>query len=205
MQIQNFDATNITPQQVMGKHPEGMFPFQITNTSIVPTKDNTGGRFLVEFTTAAGTISNGYNLFNQSQKAVEIAQKELSALCHAVGVFKLSMNADNMAMAGSELRGARGIIKVAAQANNPDYNEVKMVYDSNGNEPGKGGAAPAPQTQQGGSWGAPATGQAPAQNNAPPANSGGGWGQPGGMQQQPAAQQQAPAGNGGAAKPPWAS
>lgn len=198
MQITNFDATNIVPQQSSGKHPEGTFPATITETRAEPTKDGTGGMFVVEFTSAGGSIANRYNLWNKSDKAVEIAQKELSALCHATGIFKLSMSAENLTMCGHELRGAPCVIKVRPQPNNTDYMEVEKVFDKNGNEPGKAAAAPQPQGQQ--AWQAgpqnPPTTQAPsAQTNAPAANSGGGWGN-----NQPQSQPNPPA---GAAAPPW--
>lgn len=198
MQIQNFDATGIAPQQVAGKHPEGMFPFQITNCFGQETKAKDGGMLAVEFTSPAGTIMNYYNLFNQNQQAREIAQKELSALCHATGVFKLTMldssgNVLPMNMWAVELKGARGTMKVRKQANS-EYMEIEKIFDANGNEPGKGGAAAAPQTQgnANAAWGS--QGQ-PQPNNASAGNSGGSWGQP---------KADPPAATGGAAAPPWA-
>jgi hypothetical protein len=202
MQITNFDATNIPPQQMGSKHPKYMGPAVIANTYAEPTKDQKNGMFCVLFKTQVGEIVNRYNLWNESPKAVEIAQKELSALCHATGVFKLSMTADNLQMCGFELRNAQCVIEVDEQANNSQYSEVKKVYDRNGNEPGK--AASAPQVQQGqqlqqpqqpannGGWG---QGQAPQQPSAP---QGGGWGQ--GPSQAP---QGATGGQPGNA-PPWA-
>jgi hypothetical protein len=109
--------------------------------------------FVIEFTTPAGSIMKRYNLWNQSAKAVEIANHELSALCHATGVFKLDFQND-----GAALRGARGQLDVALQdVTKPDgYVEVKKVYDANGNEPGRTGAAPQPQAQgNGAAWGQP--------------------------------------------------
>ena len=225
MEIQNFDATNIPPQQMGDRHPVGTFPFQISNTYGQQNKNTPGGQFVVEFTTPVGMVANRYNLWNQSPQAVEIAQKELSALCHAVGVFKLSFVGVGEKDYGRELRGARGVVKVDLQdATKPDgFVEVKKVFDSAGNEPGKtGGAAPAPQPQQqqppGGGWGQQAPNQQPAQNNPPAANNGGwggnqnqspapqqGW-QPGPTQtpvQQQPQQGQAPQG-GGVQQPPWA-
>lgn len=179
MEMRNFDATNIPPQQAGGKHPEYSGPATITGTRAEPTKDGTGGMFVVTYTTPAGSIDSRYNLWNKSEKAVEIANKELSALCHATGIFKLSMSADNLPMCGHELRGAQLVIDVRPQANNPDYMEVKKVYDRNGNEPGKAPTnAPQPQ-QQGSAWGG-GNGQAapqPAANpNPAPAAATSGWG-----------------------------
>ncbi len=171
--------------------------------------------FVVAFTTPQGMISKRYNLWNNSPKAVEIAHKELSALCHATGIFQLTFKDD-----GAALRNAQGVIEIDWQKGNEPtaekpgggYTEVKKVLDRNGNEPGKAPVA-APQTQ---GWGnaqqAPAQ-QAPQQTQ-PAANSGGWQNGPAPVQQvQPQQQQptntswqpgptqgQTPVGE----KPPWA-
>jgi len=195
----SFDANQHAPKQLGAVVPPGKWPFQISNTSIVPTKANDGGMFVVEFDTPQGRISMRYNLWNQSPKAVEIAHGQLSALCHATGVFKV-----DYANEGAALRGAMGMIEVGLQdADKPDgYTEVKRVFDKNGNEPGKPPAAapsagngawnttqtpPQGQPTQQPAWGAtqPAT---PA-NPAPSA--------PQGWSQGPAAQ--------AAPNPPWAT
>lgn len=179
----SFDANQHAPKQLGGIVPPGKWPFVISNTDVVPTKANDGGMFVVEFSTPNGNISMRYNLWNQSPKAVEIAHGQLSALCHATGIYKIGSWQNK----GAELRGAQGMIEVALQdADKPDgYTEVKRVFDKNGNEPGKA-PAQAPQTTQQGngaatSWGAQ-SGAAQAQQPAQPT-----WGatqaQP---QQQPA-------------------
>lgn len=212
MQITNFNATGIAPQQLGGAHPAmNSVPFVITNTYGQETKNKDGGMLCVQFTSQHGNIVNRYNLFNKSEAAVDIARKQLSALSHATGVFELSFldsagNVLPMDQWARELRNARGVMDVGFQDGSDKYTELKKVYDAAGNEPGKGPAA-APQPQQAGGWGqtapaaqpaaqpqqsgnwAPAAAASPAQNSAPPANSGG-W-QPG------------PAGAGGA-NPPWA-
>lgn len=193
----SFDASQFEPSQGGGPHPKGKFPATISNTSIKPTKSGDGGMFEVEFSTQAGAITNRYNLWNKEPKAVEIAQKQLSALCYATGIFKLDFRND-----GAALRGAKLIIEVDDQKNKDGtpngYVEVKKVYDASGNEPGKQTPAPATQPQQA----APAPASAPASN-------GGGWGQPD-QNNAPAA---APASNGwqpgpttaptAGDKPPW--
>lgn len=178
----SFDATQFAPKQIGDTHPTGKFPATITNTSIEPTKDNVNrvpgcendGMFIVEFTTPAGTIAMRYNLWNKVAKAVEIAQGQLAALCHAIGVYKLDFLND-----GAVLRGSRCQIDVADQLDNErkpnGYTQIKKVYDPNGNEPGK------PPTQQ-----QPAQQgfNAPTQQNAPMTQQpNGGWGQSGPTQQ----------------------
>lgn len=204
-----FDATQHQPMQGVGEgHPKGKFPATISNTLIKPTNAGDGGMFVVEFTTQAGTISNRYNLWNPSPKAVEISHKELSALCHATGVFRVGMEND-----GAALRGASLMIEVDDQKDKDGkpngYVEVKKVYDKNGNEPGKPPTnQPQPQGQQGG-WAqnAAPVPQAPIQQNPS-----GGWNAAPQAQAAPAApppQQGWGAPTGGVAPanaaPPWAS
>lgn len=201
--MDRFDARSVQPQQGVGGHPPGRFPFQITNTYVKPTKDNTGAMLIVELTSDVGRIENRYNIFNQSAQAVDIAQKELSALCHATGIYQLNFPRDNqgtydMANAARELRGGRGIMEIVPQLNKDGtpngYMEVKKVFDAAGNEPGKQGSAPQTQPAQqqtsNTGWGNPQPntnqpppnnppaqpwGGQPQQASPPPANNGGGW------------------------------
>lgn len=197
----SFDANQIQPKQMGESHPVGKHPFQISNTEIAPTKDGTGGMFIVTFKTPVGEIPFRYNLWNQSDKAKEIAAGQLSALCHATGVFRVDWQND-----GAALRGAMGMIEVGFQKGqepSPEmphggYTEVKKVYDRNGNEPGKAPQA-APQTAQpaNGGWGnqqqpQQPTVQQPQPNPPMTQQSSGGWGQPAQQTQQPSQ-----------ADPPW--
>lgn len=203
-----FDASQHAPQQVGGKHPCGnKFPATITGTDVKDTKDNQGKYFEVTFTTPAGSIRNNYNLWNASKTAVDIAVGQLSAVCHATGIFKVDFNND-----GAALRGGKCLIDVGFQAGQepsaekPEggYVEIKKVYDANGNEPGKG---PAPQASSGFTAQQPQQQpqqQAPQPNPAPQVQQG--W-----APQQNAAPASPPAaggwqqGNAGVAgeKPPW--
>ena len=153
-----FDANQHEPRQVGGKHPPGnKFPFTITATEVKETKDNSGSKFFqVTLTSAAGSIMFNYNLWNPSNQAKEIAVHQLSALCHATGIFKVTFANDGKpGIDGKELIGGKGLMDVGFQAGNepsaekPEggYVEVKKIYDVNGNEPGKG---PAPQTASSG-------------------------------------------------------
>lgn len=205
MQMQGgFNATGIKPQySVGGAHPVGMFEFQITNTTIKPTKDNPdkAGFLEVELTSPVGKMIDRFNLWNPNAQAVEIAQKQLASYCHATGIFQL-----NYPTQCAELRGAYIKAEVGYQRGEeptsakPDggYVEIKKVFDRAGNEPGKApSGAPQPQQGQQG-WNqpqgqqqpvpmqqSPSGGwqQGPAQNNAPQGNSGG-W-QGGGQQVNP--------------------
>lgn len=143
-----FDARTVQPQQGGGAHPVGnKFPFTITSVEVKPTKENNGGMLDVELTSPAGSITMHYNLWNESDKAREIAQKQLSALCHVTGIFVIGPRQ------GQELLGGKGLMDIGFQkgheptAEKPagGYVELKKVYDMAGNEPGK---APAQTVQQ---------------------------------------------------------
>lgn len=203
MQITNFDATSVAPSQSTGAHIPGTFPFIVGNTYGQENKAKDGGMLVVQFTTQHGSILNYYNIFNKSEKAVEIAKKELSALCHAVGVFKLSFENMPMDQWARELRNARGVVEIGPQTGNEAFMEVKKVFDSAGNEPGKGpAAAPQPAAQAG--WGS--SPQNAAQQA--PATQGGSWNAQPATQQPAAAPAWQPGPNSGqaagAAPPPWA-
>lgn len=172
-----FNANQYEPNQGFSTHPPAQkIPFTITNTAIKETKDKTGGYLQVEFTSPQGVVNYNYNINNQNPKAVEIAYGQLSALCRAVNIYQI----DGMNECAA-LRGGKGLMDVGYQkgeapGESPDakgYTELKKVYDSAGNEPGK----PA-QQQQG------AQGSQPLQQQP-----GGGWGQGGGQPQQPTQQQ----------------
>lgn len=228
MSLQDFDARTVQPSQGGTAHPVGMHDFQITNTYLKETQDKNGLMLIVEMTSPVGVIENRYNIVNQSKQAEEISQKQLSALCHAINIYRCSYPKDNNGMplfdqAARELRGGRGRMEIAPQMRKNEkgelvpngYVEVKKVYDSQGNEPGKTGTAAQPM-QQGNhqpnaAQGQPMQGQPQVQNGwgnqpqqqpqqsqpQPPAQNpgqAGGWQQP--------QQNNAPAGNSGA--PPWA-
>lgn len=194
-----FNANQHQPVQFGAGHPPATkIPFQITNTEMKETSSKTGGMLVVEFTSPAGVLINRYNVKNDNPKTVEIAMGQLSALCHATGIYNLE-GANECAA----LRGGRGLMDVGYQKgeaptdNNPEakgYTELKRVYDAAGNEPGKAptpaqanaaatqapqGQAQPLQQQPGGSWGnSQPQGQQPAQQAPNPASAGGAW-QPG--------------------------
>ena len=212
---QAFDANQIDPtQSAGGQLPIGKHLVVVESSEVKATKDNSGGYIqlnlkITEGPSAGTTGAYRLNIYNSNQQAVEIAQKQLSAVCHVTGVFSVQDS--------SQLHNIPFMVEVGPQKNKPEYTEVKKVFDAAGNEPGKAPAAPAqptaPATQGApagaqGAWGVPTqpaleNGQvmqvthegkpvAPAQ--AQP------WGAPQGQpaQAQPQQPGTAPAGN-----PPW--
>lgn len=209
-----FDATKIEPKQSAGtNHPVGRFPFTISDTSIEENKNKDGGFFMVEFTTPAGVAVMRYNMWNKNPQAVDIANGQLSALCHATGRYQVGWQDE-----GAALRGAQGMIEVGFQKDqgptperpNGGYTEIKKVMDAAGNEPGKapsaaqsqlqnpnpGGGAPM-TSQQGGGWNNNANPNPNPNPNPAPNPASGGW------QQGGAANPNAGAANPNPSTPPW--
>ena len=128
----NFDASQYAPEQFGGAHPQGRFAVRISDTDVAPNKNGSGGNFMVEFTSEAGSIKKFYSLWHDNPEVARKAHAQLSALSHATGVIRINMNDG-----GKALIGAQCVVDVGPQANNPDFNEVKKVYDMQGNVPGK--------------------------------------------------------------------
>lgn len=226
MQGPQFDANQFEPSfgGGIGKHPSGKFPALIDDTDLKPTNDGNGNYLEVMCKTPVGLQAIRFNLWNNNPQTVEIAQRQLSALCHVTGRFRL--NLENKAM---ELRGAQLMIEVAEQKGNAKYSEVVKLFDTQGNEPGKGGQQsqagqqpnnnfqpnnqpnnnqPQPNNNGGSPWGGGGNNQPDMNangNNGNNANNNGGnnspWGGGGGNNNQPNNNQ--PNNNSGSSAP-WA-
>lgn len=205
--IQAFNAQQYDPTQGVGSLPIGKHPVIVESSEVKANKANDGGYLqlnlrIIDGPQAGTTGAYRLNLYHTNQQTVEIAHRQLSAICHVVGVF--------MVQDSSQLHNLPFLVEVGPQKNDPAYTEVKKVYDMNGNEPGKAGQGAAlaqpqqpagfgqqpqgqggfggqPQQQpaQGGAWGQQPQGQQPQQQ---PAQGGAAWGQQ--PQQQPAQQPQ---------------
>lgn len=190
--IQAFNAQQYDPTQGVGSLPIGKHPVIVESSEVKANKANDGGYLQLNLRIIDGpqqgtTGAYRLNLYHSNQQTVEIAHRQLSAICHVIGVFQVTDS--------SQLHNLPFLIEVGPQKNDPQYTEVKKVFDMNGNEPGKAGAGAAaaqpqqqqPQGQPNGAWGgAPQGQQQPAGGAA--------WG----GQQQPA-QQPAQQPQGGAA------
>ena len=196
--LQAFNAQQFDPTQGGGSLPVGRHPCIIESSEVKANKANDGGYLqlnvkLIDGPQTGATGAYRLNLYHSNPQTAEIAHRQLSAICHCVGVFNVQDS--------SQLHNIPFIIEVGLQkgeeAAQKGYTEVKKVFDINGNEPGKAGqGAPQAQPQQQpaaqGGFGQ----QQPAQQPQQP-QSGAAWG--GQPAQQPAAQPQgnAPAWGGG--------
>lgn len=94
-QIGHFDATQVAPAEEIGTIPVGEYTMQIVDSDLKPTKNNNGHYAELEFEVIEGQYKGRkvwmrLNLDNPSPKAVEIAQRELSAICHAIGKLQVT-------------------------------------------------------------------------------------------------------------------
>lgn len=194
--VKAFDATTVDPEQGMSNLPVGRHKVVIESSDVKPTKDGSNGRVqfnlvIIEGESQGVTGAYNLNLYHSNPQTVQIAERQLSALCHVTGVMNLADTA--------QLHNIPFYIEVVKQTKGEGaekgYTEIKKVFDANGNEPKAGGNMqqnsgnanafqqanePAPQGNQGANgWGNTQV----ADNVPPPSqqqnqNTQGGWGNP---------------------------
>lgn len=97
--LSGFNAAEVEPQASMEPIPAGDYVAMITDSEMKPTKNGMGEYLQLVFDVCDGEYQGRkvfarLNLNNQNQTAVEIAQRELSAICHAVDVLTPEDSAD---------------------------------------------------------------------------------------------------------------
>lgn len=150
-QIGHFDATQVAPREDFSPIPTGDYTAQIIDSDLKPTKANTGHYLELTFEVTEGEFKGRrvwarLNLDNPNPKAVEIAQRDLSAICHAIG--KLQVN-DSQELHYKPM-GIR--VEVSQREGYADSNEIKAFKAL---VKGSGAAAPAPAPAPASSNGAP--------------------------------------------------
>ena len=93
MAILNFNANSVDPASVFEAIPAGKYQAVISDSTMKPTKSGSGQYLELAFDIIEGEFKDRklwsrLNLENPNPKAVEIAMRELSAICHAVGVLE---------------------------------------------------------------------------------------------------------------------
>lgn len=145
----NFDASQVAPDTGGGDPvPAGWYNVMIDESEMKPTKAEGGMRLSLRFTIMDGQYVNrkvftGLNLKNANPVAQEIAYKQLSAICHAVGVMQVQ---DSQQLHGRPLK-----IKVKVKAASGDYdasNDVSAYKNINEQVDGGAVSAGAPWAQQ---------------------------------------------------------
>lgn len=185
MSMLNFDASRVAPATgELEPIPAGWYDVVMDQSEMKPTKDGatTGNAYLeCRFNVASGQYAgrklySRLNLRNSNPVASEIAQKELSAICHAVGIMQVQ---DSQQFHGIPLK-----VKVKLRAADGNYsasNEVTTYKPINfvpdgpvagavpagAVPPAMGGVQPPQMAQQ--PWAAPGAAQPPQQWQQPPA------------------------------------
>lgn len=111
-----FDATTVEPNQPFEVIPAGVYKVEMIDSDMRATKDGAGQYLWCEFTILDGEYAGRrlyerLNIVNANAQAVEIAQRSLSALCHATGKLSVSDSAvlhHIPVMATVRVRPARG-------------------------------------------------------------------------------------------------
>lgn len=93
MALLNFDASQVAPSVPYETLPPGKYLVEITETEMKPTKNGTGEMLQIEFTVIEGEFKNRkvwdrLCLRHPNSETVKIANANLSAICHAVGVMR---------------------------------------------------------------------------------------------------------------------
>src|SRR3954452_21537851 len=116
-----FDATQVEPKTPFEVIPAGKYHVQIVNSQMRDTKGATGQYLWMELSIMDGPHANKrlfdrLNLVNPSEKAVEIAQGTLSAICRAIGQMSVSDS--------EQLHNRSMIANVKIRPEGPDKNGI---------------------------------------------------------------------------------
>lgn len=132
-----FDATEVEPNGSFEPVPAGEYRAHIIASEEKTNKAETGSYFelkleIIDGEQSGRQVIERLNINNPNEKAVEIAYRTLSAICHAAGKLNVQDT--------EELHNIPMLVKVAVTPPRGDYgpgNEIK------GYKPDNGGAKPA--------------------------------------------------------------
>jgi len=139
--LAGFDASQVPEQQEFSALPEGQYVVIATASEMKPTKNGNGQFLQFTFEVVDGPMKgrkvwSRLNLVNQNETAVDIAKRELGAICRAVGIIKPSDSA--------ELHNKPILVTVAVEVDDRkrENNTIKK-YEPVGGGVASGGFAPA--------------------------------------------------------------
>lgn len=97
--LNGFDASQVPEQMEFTALPEGQYVVIATASEMKPTKNGQGQFLQFTFEVLDGPRKGSkvwarLNLVNGNQTAVDIAQRELGAICRAVGIIKPNDSAE---------------------------------------------------------------------------------------------------------------
>lgn len=126
----NFDATQVAPSEDRGGPlPAGEYLMGIVKSDKRDAKSGSGAFIELEFEVVDGPRKGArawtrLNLWNANAQAVEIAQRDLSAICHACGKLRVSDT--------EELHGIPMIVRMGKRRDQPEQTEPKGYKPANG-------------------------------------------------------------------------
>ena len=96
--LQAFNAQQFDPTQGGGSLPVGRHPCIIESSEVKANKANDGGYLqlnvkLIDGPQMGATGAYRLNLYHSNPQTAEIAHRQLSAICHVVGVFNVQDSA----------------------------------------------------------------------------------------------------------------
>lgn len=145
--LSGFNAEDVEPQGSFEPIPAGWYTCMVTDSEFKPTKNGNGEYLQLRLDVIEGEHENRVlfdrlNLNNPNQTAVEIAQRQLSAICRAVGVMTPQDSAD--------LHDKPMKVKVGIRPAGNGYEASNEVKAYEAAETGGSTSAPAPATASGG-------------------------------------------------------
>lgn len=98
-QIPAFDATQVNPESQFEPIANGDYPIMFVESEMKQTKAGTGAYLqlvaeVIEGPQKGRRLWERLNLQNPNQTAVEIAQRALSQICHAIGQMQVNDSAE---------------------------------------------------------------------------------------------------------------
>jgi len=147
-----FDATQIDPSNDFEHVPADRYKAEITDSDMRDNAKGTGEYLRLEFTILDGPYAGRklwtqLNLVNPSTQAVEIAQRELSAICHSVGKLRVQDSIQlhnipleiNVKVKTSPEYGPQNIIRgysaISGNGHRPTDNNPKKLFAPDTPEP----------------------------------------------------------------------
>ena len=127
-----FNAATVDPQQSYDPLPDAWYTVLMTKSEMKPTKDGSGAYLETELTVQdqaykGRKIFYRLNLKNSNPVAQEIAYKQLSAICHAVGVIQCE---DSQQLHGLPFK-VKVVVKKDDSGKYDPSNEVKAIKSVN--------------------------------------------------------------------------
>jgi hypothetical protein len=131
-----FDATTVEPSSDFAPIPPGRYNVMITDSDMVQTKAGDGHYLKLTFKVIDGDYTNrliwsNLNLDNPNPKAVEIAQREFSAICRACNMLQIE---DSQELHGIPISGQVKIRK--GTGGYSDQNTISGFKEASDSEAG---------------------------------------------------------------------